>query len=148
MPLILKNCQVTLNSLQSEIIMKIKLLVFCFSLIISSWGGSANLDNTEASAASITLTEGQSQLQISLPANPTTGYRWTVISYDKSLFHLDTSKFLPPDSKLIGAGGTMVFNFTILKQERYPKSSTLCFSYARLWEHKSGSLKKIAVYFK
>ena len=84
---------------------------------------------------------------IKLPANPTTGYQWAVKQYDKTILKLSGSEYLAPQTKLVGAGGEMIFTFSRLKGVTYPKSMTMLFSYARSWEPNSGTIKKVKVNF-
>lgn len=98
-----------------------------------------------ANQSVVQLNPSQSKFTITLPANPTTGFQWTVQSYDKTLFCLINSEYNLPKTKLIGAGGQMVFTFKKLKRKTYPKSSKIQFKYARSWEPKSGNLKEVTV---
>lgn len=82
-----------------------------------------------------------------LPANPTTGYQWTVTAYDKKLFKMTNSRYIAPQTKLIGAGGKMTFTFERLKGQSYPQSTAMTFTYARSWEPKSAMLQPVTVQF-
>jgi predicted secreted protein/nitrous oxidase accessory protein NosD len=69
---------------------------------------------------------------ISLPANPTTGYEWTV-DYDYVLLKKESAQF---ESEIaepvrVGAGGSSVFVFTPLM----PGKTTIYFVYKRSWEN-------------
>ncbi|CAM2793623.1 protease inhibitor I42 family protein [Legionella worsleiensis] len=89
----------------------------------------------------------QPSFKVSLAANPTTGYQWTVEQYDKTLFKLTSSQFQRPKSNLIGAGGQMLFTFTLNKGKSYPKSTKLVFQYARAWEKEPGKIQTVNVNF-
>jgi len=100
-----------------------------------------------ADTMTIKVNKTQSEFLITLPSNPTTGYQWTVVSFDKSLFTLKTSQFLPPKTKLIGAGGQMQFNFALIAGKTYPASTRMKFKYRRPWEPATGTLKIVRVEF-
>lgn len=82
---------------------------------------------------------------ITLPANPTTGFQWTVLNLDKKLISLTGSQFEKPNTKLIGAGGQMHFSFTLNKASTYPASTEIVFQYARPWEKGSQTLKRFKI---
>ena len=98
--------------------------------------------------ASIQVKPNAKQFSITLASNPTTGYQWSVVDYDKNLLNLSQSQFKKAQSKLIGAGGTMVFTFVLKLHKIYPASTEIQFKYARAWDVKSASFKKIRVDFK
>ena len=88
------------------------------------------------------------QFNIVLPANPTTGFQWTVKQYDKTILNLTSSQYVAPKTTLIGAGGEMHFVFSRVAGAMYPKSTTMLFRYARSWEHGRGIEKKVVVSFR
>jgi inhibitor of cysteine peptidase len=110
-------------------------LLFGYSLI-------ANADDM-----SIYVNSNNNDFTVSLNANPTTGYQWKVVSFDKGLLTLADSQYQKPDSKLIGAGGKMLFTFTLNKGKTYPAKTDMVFKYARPWEDKSGTVQKVTVNF-
>ncbi len=87
------------------------------------------------------------QFVITLPANPTTGYQWSLVNYDHSLLTLKESRFLPSKSQLIGAGGKMKFKFTIINSKNFPSKTSLLFKYQRPWEEKSATFKTVNINF-
>lgn len=89
-----------------------------------------------------------SQFTVTLPANPTTGYKWTATTYDHKLLNLVSSRFNAPQTKLIGAGGKTTFTFKLMKGKTYPKATKILFTYAQPWEPKSGTIKKVTITFK
>ena len=96
----------------------------------------------------VNVPKNKSSFVITLEANPTTGYQWSVVSFDKDLLTLSSSYYQGPDSKLIGAGGHMLFTFTLNKEKAYPKTTDLFFSYARPWEKgDTGAKQKVTVHF-
>lgn len=100
-----------------------------------------------AETLTMTVDPSSTQFVVSLPSNPTTGYQWTATTYDKSLFNMTGSQFVPPKTKLIGAGGKMNFTFAPVKGKAYPKSTQMTFTYARAWDPKSGMVKTVTVNF-
>ena len=100
-----------------------------------------------ADPLTVNVDKKQSSFVINLAANPTTGFQWTVVSYDKDLLTLSDSTYQKPNTQLIGAGGHMLFTFTINKGKAYPKSTDLVFKYARPWEKNSGTIQNVTVNF-
>lgn len=68
--------------------------------------------------------------EISLPANPTTGYNWNVY-YDSALLNLKSSEYVVPSSRSLGARGSSLYIFSPLS----PGRSTIYFVYKRSWEN-------------
>lgn len=95
----------------------------------------------------IDVHKSQKSFQVTLPGNATTGYEWSVMSYDNQLVHLSESHYQAPNTKLIGAGGNMIFTFNLNKGKTYPAQTDMVFKYARSWEPKSGMLKHVVVRF-
>ncbi|MDP3268670.1 MAG: protease inhibitor I42 family protein [Legionella sp.] len=89
----------------------------------------------------------QSGFVVSLAANPTTGYQWTVMEYDTSLLNLTTSRYVPSNSRLMGAGGKMLFTFKLVRGKSYPVSTNIMFKYARPWEADRGTMKTVTIKF-
>lgn len=87
------------------------------------------------------------QFDVTLPANPTTGYQWAVTQYDKTLFQMTGSQYFAPQTKRMGAGGQMIFTFRLNKGKNYPQKTNLLFTYARSWEPKSGTQKPVIITF-
>lgn len=85
--------------------------------------------------------------EVVLPANATTGYQWTVMHVDTSRFKQISKTYIVPKSKLIGAGGQMVFSFQLRKGKSYPKQTELSFSYAQPWNPPSATSTKVTVIF-
>lgn len=84
---------------------------------------------------------------ISLAGNATTGFEWSVVDYNKELFTLTNSHYEPPHTKLVGAGGQMIFTFKLNPGKKYPKTSTMHFKYARSWEPQSATRKELVINF-
>lgn len=95
----------------------------------------------------VTVHVKDSGFVITLPANPTTGFQWSVIEYNKELLTLSSSTFEKPKSNLIGASGQMRYVFQLQKGQHYPETTELQFKYARSWEPKTATFKTIKVNF-
>ena len=95
---------------------------------------------------SMNVNKDQSSFTVTLPANPTTGYQWSVVSFDKNLLTLKESKYQAPQTRLIGAGGKMLFTFDLNQGKAYPDKTNMVFNYARSWEPDSGSRQNVIVF--
>jgi inhibitor of cysteine peptidase len=98
------------------------------------------------SSMDIHVDNNQDHFVISLTANPTTGYQWQLLTYDKTIITLTSSQYLKNNS-LLGAGGTMVFEFDKVNNATWPKKTQLLFQYIRPWENKVVSPITVTVYF-
>ncbi len=87
------------------------------------------------------------QFVVNLSANPTTGFQWTVTTYDKTILALKGSEYITPKTKLIGAGGIMTFTFSLIKGKKLPENTQLLFKNARSWEPEGGFVKQVTVHF-
>jgi inhibitor of cysteine peptidase len=97
---------------------------------------------------SINVNKNHISFVISLPANPTTGFQWSVVQFDKDLLTLSSNIYQRSDLMLIGSGGHMVYTFTLNKGKTYPESTQLVFKYSRPWEKNDiGSVQKVNVNF-
>lgn len=84
---------------------------------------------------------------VTLPANPSTGFQWSVVSFNKNLLALSDSSYEKSNPNLIGSGGQMHFTFMLKKEINFPKSTEIVLKYARSWEPGSATLKKVKVNF-
>ena len=103
-----------------------KYLVFLFCLIFPFLAF--------ADALVITVSAKSPEFKITEPTNPTTGYSWNIV-YDHDLLSLTTEKTYVPNSKLMGAGGKMIWVFKA-KPEAFkkPDSQTMLrLVYERPW---------------
>lgn len=96
---------------------------------------------------SMDVANNVTSFEVTLAANPTTGFQWTLVEYDKNLLTLTDSEFERPETKLIGAAGEMVFVFTLNKGKTYPKMTKILFKYARAWEKDTGKEQTVIVNF-
>lgn len=84
---------------------------------------------------------------VTLPANPTTGFQWSVVRFDEDLLILRSSIYERPKTNFIGAGGQMHFTFARQKGKNYPESTVIVLKYARSWESGTATVKSIKVNF-
>lgn len=102
-----------------------KLIIGCSLLLLASYLHAANPITLQVNASN-------PEFVVMLPANPTTGYQLNVKQYDSKVLKLLGQEFLPPKSKLIGAGGKMKFTFRRIDQNI--SSTQILFINARSWE--------------
>ncbi len=92
------------------------------------------------------LSMANNQFVISFPANPSTGYTWTIVYYDQSRFNLLKSEYITPEKiKRIGAAGKMLYEFQVRESGTFPFSSKITFRYARPWDKNSGVNKTATI---
>lgn len=84
----------------------------------------------------IVLTKSDNaEFSIQLKSNPTTGFSWFLREYNSDLITPISHKFLPPEKKLLGAGGAEVWTFKVNKIAfTVPMQTTLRLIYARPWQ--------------
>jgi len=109
--------------------------------------GLCSLWVNAADTMTMNVDKSCSTFMVTLPANPTTGFQWTVTEYDKSLLNLKASQFIGQKTSRIGAGGQMRFTFELVKGQTYPQSTEIVFRYSRAWEPGSASSQKVIVNF-
>lgn len=72
---------------------------------------------------------------VTLPANPTTGYRWYLYRYNSDLIEPESAKYLPPTKQLAGASGKMQFSFELDDDAfKVPSIIRVSLVYMRPWE--------------
>ena len=78
---------------------------------------SQSVSMTEADdGSSVTLEVGQ-ELEVSLPANPSTGFGWTVVIGDASVLEqVGEAEFVTESEDLVGAGGVLTMRFVALAE--------------------------------
>ena len=69
-------------------------------------------------------------LAVRMESNPTTGYGWQLSKTLDNNIVLVTNAYIPPDSKLIGAGGHEVWTFKAIELG----SAEISLKYVRPWE--------------
>ena len=81
----------------------------------------------------ITVTRGQGIL-VKLGSNPTTGYKWTVASTDRTFGYPSAEKFFPSGSGAVGSGGLQRFTWKTTSPLNMVGSHTVKLEYKRSWE--------------
>lgn len=113
----------------------------CF-LIVEFWSVMSF-----AAPKHISLVASCSRFEVKLPANPSTGFRWTLESYDTEHFiYLETDD-VPAATTRMGAPGTRIFYFKQKDKTTCPESTALRFVYSRAWEVDSSSSTEVTVKF-
>lgn len=71
-------------------------------------------------------------IKITLPSNPTTGFRWELVNISSPavLAQDGDSEYVLPESIAIGAGGQEIWSFKALKRG----TSSVSLAYSRPWE--------------
>lgn len=82
----------------------------------------------------ITITQKHPTFTITLQSNPTTGFSWQLISYDKNLIEFVGHQFVAPrNKKLIGAPGYETWTFKAKKNVVTDQTTQIILQYARPW---------------
>lgn len=94
------------------------------------------------------ISSKQEDFTVTLPANPTTGFKWSVLEFDKNLFELKNHQYFSSKVGMLGAGGTMLYTFKLKKQQQMkcPCKSLIKFKYSRPWEPENATIRSITVY--
>ena len=89
----------------------------------------------EKNNSEIKITSRSPQFIITQSSNPTTGYSWTVEKYNHALLNLISETYQAPRSRLIGAGGKMIWVFQAKPAAFQSKNNQtfIYFRYARPW---------------
>ncbi len=80
-------------------------------------------------------------VQIRLPENATTGYRWAIDSYDAALFEQPTEEARYPSGGAVGSGGEMIFAF----KAKAPGKGQIALKNGRAWEGAAGVAKRFRI---
>ncbi|MFY7697438.1 MAG: protease inhibitor I42 family protein [Legionella sp.] len=102
--------------------------VISLCLVVYAWAATASTDMI------LTVDPDVKEFVVSLIANPTTGYQWSLKKYDKNLLRLKSSDYQKVSNGLVGIGGKMNFRFEFSRVIPTPPSTLMIFSYSRPWE--------------
>lgn len=83
-------------------------------------------------------------IELHLPENATTGYRWAIDRLDPHQLELAESSGRYPDSgegTLVGAGGEAIFRFRVLT----PAAATLALKQWRQWEGDKSIIRRFTI---
>jgi predicted secreted protein len=126
-----RRCNLSKSSLGGSAILP--LIVVSLFLVIAG-------STTYAADKKVTLGK---KFQISLKANPTTGYKWTA-SYDKKFLKLVGETYtrdLSGPKPRVGVGGTTTFSFLPVKTGE----TSINFRYKRPWEKEVAEKKSFII---
>lgn len=118
-----------------------RMLIGLMTWLVMSIGFAA------ASMMTVPVKATQAHFTVRLPANPTTGYQWSVVSYNQQLFTLTGSHYEAMKTGRIGSGGVMVFDFTCKAKQARPARAKLVFAYVRSWEKQAVKTRQVDVVF-
>ena len=95
--------------------MRLLILLTALAGLLSACGQPlAMTDVNDGEAVAIEV--GQ-ELEVSLPANPSTGFGWTIVIDDPSVLEqVGESEFVSESEELVGAGGVLTMRFVGLAQ--------------------------------
>jgi inhibitor of cysteine peptidase len=127
----------------SKIILLLSLTFTNFIVLAES---SAN--NLSDPNKAIQVSQKDSQFNITLAANPTTGYVWLLEKYDPNFVTVVKHVFQAPDTKLVGAGGVDVWTFKLTPVAfSAPHILKIKLLYARPWlaQQQGGEGKEFTV---
>jgi predicted secreted protein len=113
-------------------------ILLSFAPVRAGEDGTIEVKGGEASAAlSFTVgradvnTKGDHEITVTLPSNPTTGYRWQLMNpLTEGTVKLVSNTYRPPQSGLIGAGGQEIWIFRTVG----PGEAEIVLAYLRSWE--------------
>jgi inhibitor of cysteine peptidase len=80
----------------------------------------------------VTVRRGE-RFKIELQSNPSTGYRWHLVFFNKSILKLISSEFVPKIANQIGSTGIQQFNFEATKEG----TTSIKLIYKRPWEREA-----------
>jgi inhibitor of cysteine peptidase len=92
------------------------LIKFFFSLVFAGFlfvivNASPKMVSYSDPNKKILIQQSDPKFAIVQAANPTTGYSWTIISYDKRYLQLVSSNYEKNNPQSIGSGGQMIWIF-------------------------------------
>jgi len=115
--------------------LKVSYLLTFLLLFLTTTLSFANQQLTFSDSSQvITIIPPMKGFIISLPANPTTGYQWTVKQYDSTMLTLDKQDYLRSTSQLVGAGGHARLYFSVnpvVLNTKQEKTTSVILLYAR-----------------
>lgn len=115
------------------------LLVIILGLF--SFAAQANSEKT------IHVPASKKVFEITLSANPSTGFQWSLDNFDHSLLKLQSQRYEAPQTKLVGAPGTSIFTFERLDEKLSTKRTKVTLQYGRTWEPSSAMSTTITIVF-
>ncbi len=102
------------------------MMAFLILLLITSCAGPYTMDNS-GSTINLGLDD---PFEIQLVSNASTGYSWSVVSYDSTVIQQVGEKSYEADNDKVGSAGLSIFNFKTVGEGE----TTLTLVYKRNWE--------------
>lgn len=117
-------------------------LILCFAAVFSCrlWAYESNED--------ILVNRNEPNFVIAVQSNPSTGYAWHVVNYNKKMLQYLGQSYAPPGGQglLLGTPGMSHLKFKLRNEQTIPMSSTITISYHRSWEKNSeGQLRTYTI---
>ena len=82
----------------------------------------------------IVISQKLPQFTITLKSNPSTGFSWSLVTYNQHLITPVSQKYVAPSKKLIGAPGYEVWTFKVNRSAFVvPHTTNIQMRYARPW---------------
>ncbi len=100
-----------------------------------------------AESLEMTVDKKATRFTISLPANPTTGYQWQVIRFDKKHFSHVKHEYVANKPILMGSPGKMLFVFERTADAESPSCTEMIFRYQRPWEGSYIDTRTVTIHF-
>jgi inhibitor of cysteine peptidase len=121
-----------------------KLKIFCLFILsvnVPAAGVAGAEIRVENGCSGQTIETGVNQeIVVSLKSNPATGYRWSIVSYDKDVVEAVREDYISSSTKL-GAPGKQIFRFKTTAAGQ----TQLKLKYHRIWEKKKAPLRIYAI---
>jgi inhibitor of cysteine peptidase len=92
---------------------------------------------TEADAGRTVEVAPRTAVQLRLPENPTTGYRWVLTLAPADCARIDGDRYLAPSGEAVGAGGLRVIGIAAVTAS----PCVLDLAYRRPWEREAPAAK-------
>lgn len=89
----------------------------------------------------ITVDTANPKFTITVPANPRTGFSWSVKQIDSAVIEKEKKQYRASNTKLLGVSGEMVFTFQLKELKSYPASSRIILFYSHPKMRKKGKIK-------
>ncbi|PIZ03400.1 MAG: hypothetical protein COY58_09570 [Gammaproteobacteria bacterium CG_4_10_14_0_8_um_filter_38_16] len=97
----------------------------------------------------IVVSQKNPQFIITLASNPSTGFSWKLLSYDKNLVQFVKHQYIAPHTKLLGAPGYEVWTFKAKKgQYRVNQVGHVVLEYQRPWTKEGATQKSFMIIVK
>jgi len=117
------------------------LILFCLIILLSGCSAGNPIQLYQIDSGRTIKMEPDDTLEIVLDANPTTGYQWKALPWDKDVIEQIDKPVYKSRSEAIGSGGELTFYFKALTTGQTP----LKFIYFRAFEKDVPPIKSLKV---